>query len=81
MQAPCLQDLWNAMQAQKADCDSIINSKTQLIAQIKKDLKTMDNDFAKLLKQQMDDMNSMLKAMGDQLDGVSVVCRSDTYSS
>lgn len=74
-----LQDLWNAMEAQKADCDSIINSKSVLIAQIKKDLKTMDNDFARLLKQQMDDMNSMLKAMGEQLDGVSVACRFDAH--
>lgn len=65
------------MQSQKADCDAIIHSKSQLIAQIKKDLKAMDNDFAKLLKQQMDDMNSMMKAMGDQLDGVSAACRSD----
>lgn len=72
---PGLQDLWNAMQAQRADCDSIMNSKNKLISQIKKDLKTMDNDFAKLLKQQMDDMNAMLKAMSEQLDGVSAACR------
>jgi flagellar hook-basal body complex protein FliE len=63
------------MQAQKADCNAIIQSKSELIAHIKKDLKTIDNDFAKLLKQQMDDMNQMLKAMSDQLENMSAACR------
>ena len=63
------------MQAQKADCNEIIQSKTDLITHIKKDLKTMDNDFAKLLKQQMDDMGHMLKAMTDQLENLSGACR------
>jgi uncharacterized protein YecA (UPF0149 family) len=71
----CLQELWDAMQAQKSDCNSIIQSKTDLINHIKKDLKTMDNDFAKLLKQQMDDMGPMLRAMTEQLENLSSACK------
>jgi Tfp pilus assembly protein PilO len=63
------------MQEQKADCEKIIESKNELIAQMKKDLKAKDNDFTRLLKQQMDDMSRMLKAMTQQLDGMSAACR------
>lgn len=63
------------MQAQKSDCNAIIQSKTDLITHIKKDLKTMDNDFAKLLKQQMDDMSQMLTAMTEQLENLSGACK------
>lgn len=63
------------MQAQEADCNSIIQTKTDLITHIKKDLKTMDNDFAKLLKQQLDDMGHMLTAMTEQLDNMAGACK------
>lgn len=68
------------MQAQKVDCNTIIQSKTDLVTHIKKDLKTMDNDFAKLLKQQMDDMSQMLTAMTEQLENLSGACRCVRWS-
>lgn len=70
-----MQDLHDEIQAQLAACDAILQSKNGLIKQIEKDLKTKDNDFAKLLKQQSEDVDALLKHMGEQSTAIDEACR------
>jgi flagellar hook-basal body complex protein FliE len=60
---------------QLSACDAVIQSKNDLIAQIKKDLKTKDNEFAKVLKQQSEDIDTLLKHMSDQTKTMAEACR------
>ena len=76
-----MQELWEEIQAQRKACDVIVQSKNDLINHIKKDLKIKDNDFSKLLKQQMDDVGQLLKAMNEQLDSMSHACKCAPWSS
>jgi hypothetical protein len=69
------QELWKEIQAQLNACDTVIQSKNDLIAQIKKDLKTKDNEFAKLLKQQSEDIDALLKHMNEQTKTMAEACR------
>ena len=83
-QAPCLrsmhcddfaQELWTEIEKQRKACKTIIDSKNELIAHIKKALKAKDNEFTKLLKQQTEDIATMLTKMNEQVDSMSQACR------
>ena len=76
------QDLWKEIEEQRKACDAIIQSKDSLITHIKKELKVKDNDFTKLLKQQAEDVNTLLAKMNEQIDSMSKACRcacADTF--
>ena len=60
------QDLLNEINAQKASCAMIIESKDGLIEQFHGQLKMKDEGYVKALKRQAEDVDSLLERMTSQ---------------
>ena len=60
------QELFEEIQKQRASCNMIIESKEQLIQEMKAELKGKDDDYVKSLKRQADDIDLMNSHMSQQ---------------
>ena len=60
------QELFEEIQKQRASCNMIIESKEQLIQEMKAELKGKDDDYVKSLKRQADDIDLMISHMSQQ---------------
>ena len=60
------QELLEEIQKQRASCNMIIESKEQLIQEMKAELKGKDDDYVKSLKRQADDIDLMISHMSQQ---------------
>ena len=60
------QELFEEIRKQRASCDMIIESKEQLIQEMKAELKGKDDDYVKSLKRQADDIDLMISHMSQQ---------------
>ena len=60
------QELFEEIRKQRASCNMIIESKEQLIQEMKAELKGKDDDYVKSLKRQADDIDLMISHMSQQ---------------
>eukprot|EP00775_Hariotina_reticulata_P011515 gene11515-11658_t len=65
------QDLFLAIEEQRAACEAVMTSKDLLIADMRAALKSKDEEYVKLLKRQASDVDSVLAAMTKQLQDLS----------
>mmetsp|Transcript_25965 Transcript_25965/g.49353 ORF Transcript_25965/g.49353 Transcript_25965/m.49353 type:complete len:664 (-) Transcript_25965:177-2168(-) len=60
------QELYEEIERQRMACDKITSSKDRLIAEIKNELKSKDDEYVKALKRQAEDVELLLMYMGNQ---------------
>lgn len=60
------QDLYEEIEKQRTACDKITASKDRLIAEIKNELKSKDDEYVRALKRQAEDIDTLLQHMGNQ---------------
>lgn len=60
------QELYNEMQAQKSNCDVIMQSKDGLIKEFQTQLKLKDEEYVRTLKKQSEDVQILIERMGKQ---------------
>ena len=59
-------ELDEQIQAQRANCERITQSKERLIGDIKQELKSKDDEYVKALKRQAEDADTLIGSMSEQ---------------
>lgn len=71
------QELHQEMQSQQAGCDEIIASKDAIVADMRAQLHQKDDEYVRMLKQQGEDVDSLLASMQKQLEEMQEAYRDE----
>ena len=71
------QELHQEMLTQQAACDTIIASKDAVVAAMRSQLHDKDDEYVSMLKQQGEDVDSLLLNMGKQLEEMQTAYRDE----
>ena len=71
------QELHQEMQSQQAACDEIIASKDAIVADMRAQLHQKDDEYVRMLKQQGEDVDSLLASMQKQLEDMQEAYRDE----